>query len=142
MKQQLNHFGAYFVIQDCLPGRTVANNDPENGSHLNGRATLLASILAHSPINHVLLMLGTNSFKKRMNLSASRICEPLLAVASVISTSKAGAGTWHNNISPKVTIICPPILGMRADDPNWIGFSDWIGGAEESRLLCRLLREA
>ena len=142
MKQHLNHFGAYFVIQDCLPGRTVANNDPENGSHLNGRATLLASILAHSPIDHVLLMLGTNSFKKRMNLSASRICEQLLEVASVISTSRAGAGTWHDNISPTVTIICPPILGMRADDPNWIGFSDWIGGAEKSRLLCRLLRES
>ena len=77
-----------------------------------------------------------------MNLSASRICEQLLEVASVISTSRAGAGTWHDNISPTVTIIYQPILGMRADDPNWIGFSDWIGGAEKSRLLCRLLREA
>ena len=114
----------------------------KNGSHLNGRATLFASILAHSPIDNVLLMLGTNSFKKRMNLSASRICEQLFEVASAISTSRAGAGTWHDNICPTVTIICPPILGMRADDPNWIGFSDWIGGAKESRLLCKLLREA
>ena len=118
----------------------MANDDPENGSHLNGRKTLLASILAHSPIDHVLLMLGTNSFKTRMNLSASRICKQLLEVASVISTSRAGAGTWHDNFGPTVAIICPPILGMRADDPNWIGFSDWIGGAEKSRLLCRLLR--
>ena len=82
-------------------------------------------------------MLGTNSFKRRMNLSASRICEQLLEVASVNSTSRAGAGTWHDNISPTVTIICPPILGMRANDPNWIGFSDWIGGAEKSSLLRR-----
>ena len=75
MKQYLTE--ADFVSQDCLPGRTVANDDPENGSHLNGRENLLASILAHSPIDHVLLMLGTNSFKYRMNLSAERICDQL-----------------------------------------------------------------
>ena len=140
MKQYL--MGADFVSQDCLPGRTVANDDPENGSHLNGRTNLLASILAHSPVDHVLLMLGTNSFKYRMNLSAERICGQLLEAACVISTSGAGAGTWHDTVSPTVTIICPPILGMRAEDPNWVGFSDWIGGAEKSRALRRLLIEA
>jgi lysophospholipase L1-like esterase len=142
MKQHLNRDGAYFVIQDCLPGRTVANDDPENGSHFNGRTNLLASILAHSPIDHALLMLGTNSFKYRMNLSAARICDQLLEVASVILTSRAGAGTWHDSVSPAVTIICPPILGIRAGDPNWIGFSDWVGGAEKSRALRRLLIDA
>ena len=140
MKKYL--MGADFVSQDCLPGRTVANDDPENGSHLNGRTNLLASILAHSPIDHVLLMLGTNSFKYRMNLSAERICDQLLEAACVISTSRAGAGTWHDTVSPTVTIICPPILGMRAEDPTWVGFSDWIGGAEKSRALRRLLKEA
>ena len=56
----------------------MANDDLENGSHLNGLATLLATILAHSPIDHVLLLLGTNSFENRTNLSASRISEQLL----------------------------------------------------------------
>ncbi len=102
----------------------MSNDDPENGSHLNGRTNLLASILAHSPIDQVLLMLGTNSFKCRMNLSASRICDQFLEVGFIIATSRASAGTWHDNISPTVTIIFSPILGMRADDPNWIGFSD------------------
>ena len=140
MKQYLR--GAVFVSEDSLPGRTVANDDPEIGSHLNGRTNLLASILAHSPIDHVLLMLGTNSFKYRMNLSAERICDQLLEAACVISTSGAGAGTWHDTVSPTVTIICPPILGMRVEDPNWVGFSDWIGSAEKSRDLRRLLTEA
>ena len=120
----------------------MSNDDPENESHLNGRTTLLTSILAHSPIDHVLLMLGTNSVKYRMNLSASRIYDQLIEVASIISTSKAGANTWHDNISPTVTIIYPPILGMRADYPNWIGFSEQIRGAEKSRVLRRLLRDA
>ena len=53
MKQHLNRFGAYFVIQDCPHGRTFANDDLENDSHLNGRAILLASILTYSPIDHV-----------------------------------------------------------------------------------------
>ena len=78
MKQHLNCYGAYFISQDCIPGRTVANDDPEDGSHLNGHTTLLANILAHSPIDHVLLMLGTNSFKYRMNLSAVRILQRTL----------------------------------------------------------------
>ena len=99
MKRYLT--GAVFVSQGSLPGRTVANDDPENGSHLNGRTNLLASILAHSPIDHVLLMLGTNSFKYRMNLSAERICDQLLEAACVISTSGAGAGTWHDTVTPQ-----------------------------------------
>ena len=78
MKQHLNCYGAYFISQDCISGRTVANDNPENESHLNGRTTLLSSVLTHSPIDHVLLMLGANSFKFRMNLSASRIYDQLL----------------------------------------------------------------
>ena len=31
---------------------------------------------------------------------------------------------------------------MQADDLNWIGFSDWVGGAEKSHLLRTPLREA
>ena len=142
MKQRLIRYGPYSVSQDCLPGRTVANDDPEDGSHLNGHTTLLANILAHSPIDHVLLMLGTNSFKYRMNLSAVRICEQLLEAASLITSSRAGAGTWQDSVSPSVTIICPPILGKRANDPDWVGFSDWIGGADKSRELRRLLNES
>ena len=31
---------------------------------------------------------------------------------------------------------------MRAEDPNWVGFFEWIGGAEKSRALRRLLIKA
>ena len=63
MKRYLT--GAVFVSQGSLPGRSVANDDPENVSHLNGRTNLLAGILPHSLIDYVLLMLGINSFKCR-----------------------------------------------------------------------------
>ena len=106
---------------------------PKMGLIKMGVRLCLQKILAHSPIDHVLLMLGTNSFKKRMNLSASRICEQLLEVASVISTSRAGAGTLNDNISPTVTIICPPILGMRADDPNWLGMGSKLQNVRRQR---------
>ncbi len=99
MKRYLT--GAVFVSQGSLPGRTVANDDPENESHLNGSTNLLASILPHSPIDHVLLMLGANSFKCRMNLSAERICDQLLEAACVISTTGTGAGTWHDTVTPQ-----------------------------------------
>jgi len=79
----------------------VANDDPENESHLNGRTNLLASILPHSPIDHVSLMLGTNSLKCRVNLSSERICDQPLEAACVISISGAGAGTWHDTVTPQ-----------------------------------------
>ena len=142
MKQHLNCFGKYTISQDCLPGRLVATDDPKNGKHFNGRSTLLSSVLAHSPINHVLLMLGTNSFKYCMCLSAQKICDQILEVANLITTSTAGAGSWHDSASPTVTVICPPILGKKVEDPNWIGYSDWIGGAEKSRALPSLLERA
>ena len=142
MKQHLTCFRKCIISEDCLPGRTVASDDTENGSHFNGRATLLSSVLAHSPLNHVLLMLGTNSFKYSMNLSAKKICDQILEVANLITTSGAGAGSWHDSASPSVTIICPPILGEQANNPNWTGYSDWMGGAEKSRALPTLLKHS
>ena len=42
-----------------------------NGKHLNGASTFKSSLLAHSPIDIVIIMLGTNDLKKRLRLHNS-----------------------------------------------------------------------
>ncbi|MBT5574473.1 arylesterase [Alphaproteobacteria bacterium] len=142
MQQEISYCGQCFVSQDCLPGRTVATDDPEFGAHFNGMNTVLSSVLAHSPNDHILLMLGTNSLKKRIKVSALDICTQLIEMADVILQSGAGGGAWHDCYSPSVTIMCPPILGLRSIDPDWINYDEWLGARDKSLALPGLLKQA
>jgi lysophospholipase L1-like esterase len=64
----------YRVIEEGLNGRTTRWDDPiEDGR--NGLAYLAPCLESHSPLDMVLIMLGTNDLKRRFNLSASDIAE-------------------------------------------------------------------
>ena len=63
------------IIEDCLPGRTTNIDDPQDGIHLNGAKVLKSSLLSHSPIDLVILMLGTNDLKFRFQRTAENIAD-------------------------------------------------------------------
>ena len=48
------------LVEECLPGRTTNLDDPQKGAWCNGRTPLRAILLSQQPLDHVLLMLGTN----------------------------------------------------------------------------------
>ena len=123
------------ILEDCLPGRTSNCDDTADGIQLNGEASLLTVLATHSPLNHVILMLGTNDFKNRFNRKTKDIAASILALASIISLSGMGSGSWSEKTPPELTIICPPKLGVRADDSNWKDFDDWKYGREKSLSL-------
>ena len=67
MSKKLNNLGIKsYIHEDCLPGRTTNISDPIDGDHFNGASVFKASLLAHSPIDLVLVMLGTNDLKKKV----------------------------------------------------------------------------
>ena len=54
------------VKEDSLPGRTTNVNDMLDGSHLNGASVFKSCLLSHSPLNLIIIMLGTNDLKKKI----------------------------------------------------------------------------
>ncbi len=61
------------VIAEGLPGRTTVHDDPLEGPHKNGLAVLPALLESHTPLDLVILKLGTNDLKARYALPAQDI---------------------------------------------------------------------
>lgn len=121
------------VIEDCLPGRTTAHDDPEmGGAAFNGMAHFQAVLLAHAPLDGVLIMLGTNDFKTRFSPDAEKIARNLSALADCARASAAGPGPWREGTPPWVGVILPPPLPAMVDDPEWERSPEWQGGRAAS----------
>jgi len=134
------------LIEECLPGRTTTIDDPESPTGdpalLNGAVPLPAILLSQQPLDHILLMLGTNDMKLRFARDAAAIRAGVMRLADIVRTTPSGKGGWEGTEPAPLTIICPPRLGARADDPDWIRFAEWRGGRATSSELPALLESA
>jgi len=75
------------VISDGLPGRTTVHDDPVEGGMRNGLAVLQSSLLAHGPVDLLILMLGTNDLKHRFSVTAYEISRSLGRLVEFAQTS-------------------------------------------------------
>ena len=123
------------LIEDSLPGRTTNIDDMVNGKHLNGASTFKSSLLAHSPIDIVIIMLGTNDLKKRFNRKPEDISNGLLELISIADKTFSGKGTWHDQNKSQIIILTPPALGKLSDEKNWPNYKEWVGGFQKSKEL-------
>ena len=123
------------LIEDCLPGRTTNVDDPQEGAWCNGLTPFEAILLSQQPLDRILIMLGTNDLKHRFGCDASTVTAGLMALVSIAAKTAAGPGGWHAEAPPEISVICPPQLGERADDPDWIRFDEWRGGRAVSADL-------
>ncbi len=123
------------IIEDCLPGRTTNIDDLQDGTHLNGAKVLKSSLLSHSPIDFVLILLGTNDLKVRFQRSAINIADGIKELIQIVFETNSGTGSWHDQNKSKLIIICPPALGEKSKDPTWLNFEEWVGGLEKSKQL-------
>ena len=134
------------LIEECLPGRTTTADDPESPTGdptlLNGAGPLPAILLSQQPLDHILLMLGTNDMKTRFGRDAGAIAGGVMRLADIVRATPCGQGGWDGTEPARLTVICPPRLGARADDPNWIRFDEWRGGRATSAELPAMLSAA
>lgn len=130
------------LIEECLPGRTTTADDPREGPQFNGMTPLLPILLSHKPLDHVIIMLGTNDLKARFHRSAAQIADGVKSLVEIATSAPAGHGSWADTAVPEVTVICPPVLGSRADDPTWVRYEEWLDGRGKSQLLAGLLATA
>ncbi len=121
------------VIEEGHPGRTTVHEDPIEGLHKSGIKALPVLLETHMPLDAIVLALGTNDLKHRFSLTPNDVADSIEVLVRLIQRSEAGDG----GVAPKVLVVAPPPL-LEVD---WFG-QMFLGGAEKSKHLGRLFREA
>lgn len=92
----------YRIIDEGLCGRTTVWEDPVEGDKC-GIRHLPSCIASHTPLDLVIIMLGTNDFKQRFHVTASDIA---LSMERLVRTAQA----MDNDASPRkfeILLACP-----------------------------------
>ena len=113
------------VIAEGLPGRTTVHDDPLEGAHKNGLTVLPAILESHTPLDLVIVKLGTNDLKARFNLPAQDIAFGAGKLIECIRRLAPGAA---------VLLIAPPPIRETGCLAEMFG-----GGAAKSARLATLM---
>lgn len=129
------------LAEENLPGRTTRHDDNHMlGAAMNGLLHLPVALKSQSPIDWLLIMLGTNDFKTHFNQDAASIAAGLMALVDCARRIGSGKAGWEDDTPPRIGLIVPPPLGPLAEDDAWPRFAEWRGGAETSRALGNAVR--
>ena len=124
--------GAGFqVIEEGLNSRTTVHDDPIDGAHKNGKSYLFPCLESHTPLDLVIIMLGTNDLKRQFSLSAFNVARGIRALLETVATIAPKNG----GVKPLTLVIAPPPfarLSVLADM--------FEGGTEASRQLATHIR--
>lgn len=103
---ELEMSGNVRAIEEALPGRTINSDSPFLPGR-NGAEVLEMVLETHSPIDIVIIMLGTNDLWLGFDYSARDITTACLSLVWKVQKSHAGPEFG----APKVLLIAPPPLG-------------------------------
>jgi lysophospholipase L1-like esterase len=122
----------YFVIEEGLNGRTTVWDDPVRGhAKRNGSKYLLPCLESHSPIDLVIIMLGTNDCKARYAVTAYDIGQSIGYLVEIVQNSKSG----RDNATPEILIVAPPPLEKLTEYA-----ATFSGGVQKSKELSKHYR--
>lgn len=126
----------YTVLDEGLCGRTTAHDDTvEVGLVVdrNGMRDFGGILDTHSPLDLVVIMLGTNDLKQRYNLSVVDIALSVANLAKIAGIPDFGPDLKR---PAEVLVVCPPPILEVGD---YFG-SMFRGGAEKSKNLPEAFR--
>ena len=105
---------SYNVIEEGLNGRTTIHDDPAEGGmgDKNGLKILPTLLSTHCPLDLVIIMLGTNDFKKRFSVDAFEIAMGLGRLVRTVKTHDYFPAT---NV-PAVMLLSPPEISYLHED--------------------------
>lgn len=109
----------YKVVEECLSARTAATTDTSlglAGAGLNGLEYLPAAVASQTPLDLVVIVLGTNDVKPQFGKSALEISTDILRLANEVQKN-AGIATTYK--PAKVLLVAPSPLGKIAD-VDWV----------------------
>lgn len=123
----------YEVIEEGLGARTVATDDPRPElPNRNGLKSLSSVLETHSPLDLVIVMLGTTDTKEMFGYTSEKISNDMEKLLLGISTAKI-----VNGIKPKTLLIAPPIVNEQAE----FAASLFKGGTEIGKQLIALYKD-
>lgn len=111
--------GQAVVDIDGLCGRTTTIPDPVEGEHLNAAPYLLPCLVAHSPLDLVIIKLGCNDQKQRFNMKGIDIAQSIARLVKIVQNSGVNGGK-----SPEILVIQPAPIKLRS-------FAETFDGAPE-----------
>lgn len=92
----------YSVIEEGLGGRTIDLDDPERGD-CNGRTYFQPCLRSHSPLDMVVIMLGTNDLKTKFGRAAEEVAT---ALGGYIDNVEHTAWTRSGGV-PAILLVSP-----------------------------------
>ena len=130
MREKLGN--GWRVIEEGQNGRTIAAEDPAEGEK-NGLTYLLPCLESQSPLDAVILMLGTNDCKRKFGFSSADIAREMQRMLQKLQTWNrfSASGTV------KVLLVSPPHIGEEIRT-SWLGD---VFGYEKARELSLELAE-
>jgi lysophospholipase L1-like esterase len=99
------------VVAEGLSGRTATVERPDSEGR-NGLPYLLPCLLSHSPVDVVVIFLGTNDVNFVDDDRVARCVARLVRVARASEAGAAGA-------APRVLVVCPPPFAGHALGPSF-----------------------
>lgn len=121
------------VVEEGLPGRTTVHDDPIEGAHMNGLTALPMLVGSHSPLDIVVLMLGTNDLKTRFSVTAADIAASLERLVGTLRFLCTAPGRTQ----PKILLVAPPPI----EEVDWLT-EKFVGGAAKSKGLGAAIRRS
>jgi len=115
MREKLG--AGYRVIEEGQNGRTIATEDPAEGEK-NGLRYLGPCLESHSPLDYIILMLGTNDCKRKFSYSAMDIAGEMQIMLEKIQAYNH----FRCNDTIRVLLVSPPHISDAIRD-SWLGDS-------------------
>lgn len=125
----------YYVIEEGLGGRTVDREDSRREGR-NGMQYLKPCLDSHSPLDYMIIMLGTNDLKVMFKKSADDIAGSLRAMVKTVQTyTKERHGQ-----TPQIILVSPIIIDDHAPrfEEFYTGYYD-VNSAQQSQKLANVI---
>lgn len=101
------------VIAEGLGGRTTVYDDFGADADRNGARLLPTLLSSHSPLDLIVIMLGTNDLKPHLGATALEAANGMRRLVELIR----GHYAQKNETQPKIILVAPPHLG-ETDHPE------------------------
>lgn len=111
----------YTIIEEGFGGRTTVHDDPVEGGYKSGLQYLPPCLMSHTPIDLVVLMLGTNDTKHRFQLNAKIIANSNRILIDVIRQY----GADNDGVAPRILLVSPIRIGENVSSTDMDIFGDY-----------------
>jgi lysophospholipase L1-like esterase len=102
------------VIEEGLSARTTVFDDPVEGEHKNGSRLIVPCIETNSPLDLLIIMLGTNDYKVHFNGTSFTSARGILTIVQQVK------GYYVlSDRCPEILIVTPPSISAEAEPAFW-----------------------